>query len=157
KYALREFVVNGLPIQGKLKPNGEQEKRGRQRFLCSIRGGDQEHQKYLKEFGLLVGDTVVCAYHESDVIKLVEQLTKCIIVIMPIGRQLANIETSLNRWLGQLPKNLFKSIIFDCGKEFSNWKNISNKQDINIYFADPGTPSQRGLNEHANGLLRRNG
>src|SRR5699024_11949060 len=87
----------------------------------------------------------------------VERLTKCIIAIKPVGRQAANIETSLNQWLGQLPQNLFKSIIFDCGQEFSNWKNISNKQDINIYLADPGTPSQRGLNKHSNGLLRRNG
>ncbi|WP_251870223.1 IS30 family transposase, partial [Enterococcus italicus] len=52
---------------------------------------------------------------------------------------------------------LFKSMTFDCGKEFSNWKSISNINDIDIYFADPGTPSQRGLNEHSNGLLRCDG
>ena len=52
---------------------------------------------------------------------------------------------------------LFKSITFDCGKEFSNWKSISNAHDIDILFADPGCPGQRGLNEHSNGLLRRNG
>ena len=50
-----------------------------------------------------------------------------------------------------------KSITFDCGKEFSNWKSISNAHDIDIFFADPGCPEQRGLNEHSNGLLRRNG
>ncbi len=44
---------------------------------------------------------------------------------------------------------------FDCGKEFSNWRSISNSNDIAIFFADSGTPSQRGLNEHSNGLLRR--
>ena len=42
-------------------------------------------------------------------------------------------------------------------KEFSNWKSISNAHDIDIFFADPGCPGQRGLNEHSNGLLRRNG
>ncbi|SHE80923.1 hypothetical protein SAMN02745249_01200, partial [Atopostipes suicloacalis DSM 15692] len=55
------------------------------------------------------------------------------------------------------PRNIFKSITFDCGKEFSNWKNLSNQQDISIFFADPGCPSQRGLNEHSNGLLRKDG
>lgn len=64
---------------------------------------------------------------------------------------------SINEWLQSVPKNLFKSITFDCGKEFSNWKSISNTNDIDIYFADPGTPSQRGLNEHSNGLLRKDG
>jgi IS30 family transposase len=63
----------------------------------------------------------------------------------------------LNQWFESVPKNLFKSITFDCGKEFSNWKQISNVNDIAIYFADPGTPSQRGLNENSNGLLRRDG
>ena len=52
---------------------------------------------------------------------------------------------------------LFKSITFDCGKEFSNWKSISNAHDIDIFFAGPDCPGQRGLNEHSNGLLRQNG
>lgn len=40
-------------------------------------------------------------------------------------------------------------------KEFSNWISLSNQHDIAICFADPGTPSQRGLNEHSHGLLRK--
>ena len=59
--------------------------------------------------------------------------------------------------MSQVPSHLFKLITFDCGKEFSNWKSISNAHDIDIFFADPGCPGQRGLNEHSNGLLRRNG
>ena len=64
---------------------------------------------------------------------------------------------STEKWLEQIPIKLVKSITFDCGKEFSNWKNICNKHDISIFFADPGCPSQRGLNENSNGLLRKDG
>ncbi len=118
---------------------------------------DHDHSNDKREFGLLVRDTIVGRQQKSAIIMLVERLTKCIIAIKPAVRQATNIETSLNQWLGQLAKHLFKSIIFDCGKEFSNWKSISNKQNINIYFVDPGSPSQRGINEHSNGLLRNNG
>ncbi|WP_077706178.1 IS30 family transposase [Virgibacillus dokdonensis] len=157
KFEAGEFDVNTLPMQGKRKPNGYKEKRGKQSFRRGIQDRDNDHPNYKKEFGHLEGDTIVGRHHKSAVITLVERLTKCIIAIKPEGRRAANVESSLNDWLAPLPKHLFKSIIFDCGKEFSNWKSISNKQDIDIYFADPGTPSQRGLNEHSNGLLRRNG
>ena len=73
------------------------------------------------------------------------------------SRKAEDIEWTLINWFKQLPKNIFKLITFDCGKEFSNWKNLSNQQDISIFFADPGCPSQRGLNEHSNGLLRKGG
>ncbi|TKN39992.1 IS30 family transposase, partial [Enterococcus faecium] len=96
-------------------------------------------------------------HHKSAVITLVERLSKAIIALKPEGRKAVDIENSINEWLQSVPKNLFKSITFDCGKEFSNWKSISNTNDIDIYFADPGTPSQRGLNEHSNGLLRKDG
>ena len=157
KFQSGEFNQQELPMQGKRKPNGHKEKRGKQAFRRTIQDREKEHPNYQDEFGHLEGDTIVGRHHKSAVLTLVERITKCIIAIKPAGRQAANIETSMNQWMDQLPRHLFKSIIFDCGKEFSNWKSISNEQDIDIYFADPGTPSQRGLNEHSNGLLRRNG
>ncbi|ROZ20945.1 IS30 family transposase, partial [Enterococcus faecium] len=117
----------------------------------------KDYVVFEEEFGHLEGDTIIGIHHKSAVITLVERLSKAIIVLKPEGRKAVDIENSINEWLQSVPKNLFKSITFDCGKEFSNWKSISNTNDIDIYFADPGTPSQRGLNEHSNGLLRKDG
>lgn len=117
----------------------------------------KDYVVFEEEFGHLEGDTIVGIHHKSAVITLVERLSKAIIALKPEGRKAVDIENSINEWLQSVPKNLFKSITFDCGKEFSNWKSISNTNDIDIYFADPGTPSQRGLNEHSNGLLRKDG
>lgn len=84
-------------------------------------------------------------------------LQNSMITLKPEGRKALDVEKVTINWLQKIPKNLFKSITFDCGKEFSNWKNMSNATDISIYFADSGTPSQRGLNEHSNGLLHKDG
>src|SRR5690625_5291271 len=151
------FNEERLPMKGKRKPNGHKEKRGKQAFRRTIVDREQEHPNYTNEFGHLEGDTIVGSHHKSAVITLVERLTKCIITIKPESRKANDIEKSLGKWLQTLPRNLFKSIIFDCGKEFSNWKSISNIHDIDIYFTDPGTPSQRALNENSNGLLRKSG
>ena len=106
---------------------------------------------------LLLSQPLFLKAHKTDVITLVERLSKVIITLKPIIIREIDIENSLNNWLKQPPCHLFQSITFDCGKEFSNWKSISNRNDIDIYFANPGISSQRGLNEHSNGLLRKDG
>ena len=95
--------------------------------------------------------------HKSAVITLVERCSKTVITLKTNGRKASDIEVSINQWWSQVPSHLFKLITFDCRKEFSNWKSISNAHDIDIFFVDLGCLGQRGLNEHSNGLLRRNG
>lgn len=151
------FDKRSLPWKGKRKPNGKKETRGKQAFRRDIRGRAHVYPDFNTEFGHLEGDTIVGKHHKSAVITLVERQSKAIITLQTDGRKASDIERSINRWLSQFPKHLFKSITFDCGKEFSNWKTISNQHVIDIFFADPGCPGQRGLNEHSNGLLRRHG
>ena len=151
------FDCSDLPMKGKRKPNGHQEKRGKHAFRRSIHERSNDYTSFEEEFGHLEGDTIVGQKHKSAVITLVERLSKVITTLQPEGRRAIDIENRLNQWMQSVPKHLFKSMTFDCGKEFSNWKSISNINDIDIYFADPGTPSQRGLNENSNGLLRKDG
>lgn len=151
------FNQEFLPMKGKRKSNGHQERRRKQAFRRSILDRDKEHPNYQKEFGHLEGDTIVGRHHKSAIITLVGRVSKCIIAIKSTSRKTSNIEEAVDQWFNKLPKQLFKSIIFDCGKEFSNWKSISNTHDIDIYFTDPGTLSQRTINENSNGILRKNG
>lgn len=146
-----------LPMKGKRKPNGHKENRGKQTFTRNIAERKEDHPHVDKEFGHLEGDTIVGVKHKSAVVTLAERVSKLIITVKPDGRRALDIQRALNGLFRDIPKNLFKSITFDCGKEFSNWKEIANEHDIDIYFCDPGTPSQRPLNEHSNGLLRRDG
>jgi len=151
------FKLELLPMKGKRKPNGHTEKRGKQSFTRNISQRAEDHPNVDDEFGHIEGDTIVGAHHKSAVITLAERLTKMIITLKPTSRSALSVGQRINEWLNDLPANLFKSITFDCGKEFSDWKDISNMNDIDIYFCDPGTPSQRPLNENSNGILRRDG
>jgi IS30 family transposase len=158
RFECGEFDRSLLPMKGKRKPNGYVEKRGRQTFRRSIHSRVESYPNFDNEFGHLEGDTIVGANHKSSVITLVERKSKVIIAIKPdeIGGA-EGLKDAVIRWGKSFPRNLFKSMTYDCGKEFSSWKAISNELDIDIFFADPGKPSQRGLNEHSNGLLRKDG
>lgn len=51
--------------------------------------------------------------------------------------------------------NLIKTFTVDNGSEFSEFKALEKATESRVYFADPYSPWQRGLNENTNGLLRR--
>jgi IS30 family transposase len=51
--------------------------------------------------------------------------------------------------------SLIKTFTVDNGSEFAEFKTLEKATDSQVYFADPHSPWQRGLNENTNGLLRR--
>jgi IS30 family transposase len=144
-------------MQGLRKPKGHIERRGRGSFCLTIHERENIFPDMAKEFGHLEGDTIVGKNHRSRVITLAENLYKPIIALKLTGTDATAVAKRLGTWLSSLPKHIIRSITFDRGKDFSQWKRLCNKHDIYIFFADAGTPSQRPLNEHANGLLRRDG
>ena len=85
---------------------------------------------------------------------LVERKSKVVIILNTRYKTDKTIFEELDNLLSATPKGLFKSIIFDNGKQFSKWRDIANKHDINT-FADVGAPNQRGLNEYTNSLPRK--
>ena len=62
--------------------------------------------------------------------------------------------TTLNLF-ALIPQNALKTMTVDNGSEFARFKDIEAKLGIQVYFADPYSPWQRGCNENTNGLLRR--
>ncbi|MFP5528735.1 IS30 family transposase, partial [Peptococcus simiae] len=56
--------------------------------------------------------------------------------------------------LAKMVGSSLETITSDRGKEFACYEEIQESLKVPIYFADPGSPYQRGSNENANGLLR---
>ena len=64
----------------------------------------------------------------------------------------ANLMRTVIQSLRPMP---LKSLTFDNGSEFSKYQRVTLALGINVYFADPGRPGQRGTCENTIGLIRQ--
>ena len=146
-----------LPWKGKRRKNHTSETRGRIRGAVSIHERDNTFPYFNSEFGHWEGDTIVGKGRQSCVITLVERSSKHIVTLPTQGRKATDREASLHTWLTRQVTGAVKSITFDRGLEFARWQQAIRDTSTSVFFADPGSPGQRGLNENSNGLLRRSG
>jgi IS30 family transposase len=71
------------------------------------------------------------------------------------GKDTRTVVTALIKQAKKLPKELYKSVTWDRGKEFTDHRRFTLATKIDVYFCDPQSPWQRGSNENTNGLLRQ--
>jgi len=93
--------------------------------------------------------------HNSQIATLVERHTRYVMLKRTPGRDTETVINALIQHAHTLPRELYKSLTWDRGKEMADHKRFSLATDINVYFCDPQSPWQRGSNENTNGLLRQ--
>src|SRR5258705_6718591 len=71
------------------------------------------------------------------------------------GKDTQTVVSALIKQAKKLPRELYKSLTWDRGKELTNHRRFTLATKIDVYFCDPQSPWQRGSNENTNGLLRR--
>lgn len=106
-------------------------------------------------YGDWEGDTIVSAGHQGGaLISLVERRCGWLELIYVENLTTKAVTRAIHRRLLKYPPHFRQSLTFDNGKEFADHEWLKEHLLIDIYFAAPRSPWQRGTNENTNGLVR---
>jgi len=99
-------------------------------------------------------DLIVGKGHESAIGTLVERTTRTTILVPLKAKDAPTVRKAFARTVKRLPKETFLSMTHDRGSEMSEHELFTKETQVQVYFADPHSPWQRGTNENTNGLIR---
>ncbi len=111
-----------------------------------------------------VEDRAVPGHWEGDLIggsrnsyiaTLVERHTRYVMLAKVPNKDTQSVVSALIKQAHKLPRELYKSLTWDRGKELADHRRFTLATDIDVYFCDPSSPWQRGSNENTNRLLRQ--
>src|SRR3989338_1058175 len=101
------------------------------------------------------GDLIVGKGHKSAIGTLVERTTRTVILVPLKAKDACSVRTAFEKEVKKLPKQMKQSLTYDRGMEMFEHKLFTEHTKMQVYFADPYSPWQRGTNENTNGLLRQ--
>jgi IS30 family transposase len=140
---------------------GTRQRRGRREMRGKIIGAVPIGARPPEVEGRLVpghheGDLVMgSAASNSAVGTIVERTTGYLTLLpLPHGHTAGAVADAVIARMTQLPGWFARTLTWDRGTEMARHARITAETGIQVYFADPHAPWQRGSNENINGLLR---
>lgn len=101
------------------------------------------------------GDLIVGCKQGGAVVSLVERVSRLTLLVKVANRQAQTVKRAIVSAMQGLPPELRRSLTLDNGREFAAHEEFARQLGLEIYFADPRSPWQRGTNENTNGLVRQ--
>jgi transposase, IS30 family len=140
-------------------------RRYRKHFRLSSSAGRPRDMVMIDERPKEVEDRLVPGHWEGDIIygrncktmlgTLVERKTRFLMLVSLKSKRAEEVRKSFARKVWQLPRQLRQTLTYDQGREMNEHRLFTTETRMQVYFAHPKSPWQRGTNENTNGLLRQ--
>jgi transposase, IS30 family len=136
-------------------------RRGRREMRGGIIGAVPIGQRPAEVEGRLVpghheGDLIMGSRASNSAVGTIVERTTGYLTLLPLpgGHGTASVTDAIIEQMTALPPWFARTLTWDRGAELAHHTRITAATGINVYFADPHAPWQRGSNENINGLLR---
>jgi len=156
---LKQVLIKALRQEHKYrrakKVEKSEEKRGKIAQMLSIEERPAEVADRTVP-GHWEGDLILGKYKRSALGTLVERTTRYTILV-PLGnkKDALSVRESYAKAFKTVPDEMKKTLTYDQGKEMSQHAQFTIDTGIQVFFAHPGSPWERGTNENTNGLIRQ--
>lgn len=108
-----------------------------------------------KVVGHWEGDLMIGQNRQSALGTLVERTTRRLILVRLKNKSAAEVCNAFGRKLKQIPRYARRTLTYDQGREMADHKKLTSKTEVQVFFAHPASPWERGTNESTNGLVRQ--
>ena len=153
---LRTQVIGWLRFgHAKRRPRTRgEDRRGRIPHMVSIHDRPPQIEERLIP-GHWEGDLIKGVYNRSAVGTLVERTTLFTVLSRMEDVSAESAVKSFIRVLDRVEAQKRLSLTYDQGREMAEHQRLTEATGVKVYFADPHSPWQQGINEDTNGLLRQ--
>jgi transposase, IS30 family len=101
------------------------------------------------------GDLIIGKANRSQVGVLVERTTLFLALVKLDSPRPDYVAPAFAQILNRFQSQLRRSLTFDQGSEMRHYQRLQDSTKIQVYFAHPHSPWERGICENTNGLLRQ--
>lgn len=108
-----------------------------------------------QRYGDWEGDTIEGKKSSGYIATVVERKSRYLLANKLESKMAATLTAQGIKSFRSIPRKMRKTLTVDNGSEFAQFKEYEEKTGLDIYFAKPYSPWQRGANENTNGLLRQ--